>query len=105
LASTNNSKTPSRGRWIWRALALLAVLAILYSYLHQTPLKVRATTVQRGPIRSLVSTNGKIEPVKNFEAHAPIASFKTSAFSMESLRSADYMNPYSNFRMGLFSGL
>jgi HlyD family secretion protein len=34
---------------------------------------VRATTVQRGPIRSLVSTNGKIEPIQNFEAHAPIA--------------------------------
>jgi len=48
-------------------------LFILYSYLHQTPLKVRATTVQRGPIRSVVSTNGKIEPVQNFEAHAPIA--------------------------------
>ena len=48
---------------------------MLYSYLHQTPLKVRATTVQRGPIRSLVSTNGKIEPIQNqnFEAHAPIA--------------------------------
>jgi len=29
--------------------------------------------VQRGPIRSLVSTNGKIEPVQNFEAHAPIS--------------------------------
>jgi len=46
---------------------------ILYSYLHQTPLKVRATTVQRGPIRSLISTNGKIEPIQNFEAHAPIS--------------------------------
>lgn len=52
---------------------MLAVLAVLYSYLHQTPLKVRATAVQRGPIRSLVSTNGKIEPVQNFEAHAPIS--------------------------------
>ena len=46
---------------------------MLYSYLHQTPLKVRAATVQRGPIRSLVSTNGKIEPTQNFEAHAPIS--------------------------------
>jgi HlyD family secretion protein len=38
-------------------------------------LKVRATTVQRGAIRSLVSTNGKVEPIQNFnfEAHAPIA--------------------------------
>lgn len=52
---------------------MLAVLAILYSYFHQTPLKVHAIAVQRGPIRSLVSTNGKIEPIQNFEAHAPIA--------------------------------
>jgi HlyD family secretion protein len=73
LALTNNSKPPSRARWIWLALALLAVVAILYSYLHQTPLKVRSIAVERGPIRSVVSTNGKIEPVLNFEAHAPIA--------------------------------
>jgi len=46
---------------------------VLYSYLHQTPLKVRAVAVKRGSIRSLVSTNGKVEPVQNFEAHAPIA--------------------------------
>jgi HlyD family secretion protein len=52
---------------------VLAVLAVLYSYLHQTPLKVRTASVQRGPIRSLVSTNGKIEPIQNFEAHAPIS--------------------------------
>src|SRR5579872_3398312 len=55
------------------AIALLAVLAVLYSYFHQTPVKVRAVAVERGPIRSLVSTNGKIEPIQNFEAHAPIA--------------------------------
>jgi HlyD family secretion protein len=54
-------------------LALAALIALLYSYFHQTPLKVRATLVQRGPIRSLISTNGKVEPVQNFEAHAPIA--------------------------------
>jgi HlyD family secretion protein len=73
LALTNNSHTPPRRRWLWPAFALLAVIALLYPYLHQTPLKVRATTVERGPIRSLVSTNGKIEPVQNFEAHAPIS--------------------------------
>jgi HlyD family secretion protein len=36
-------------------------------------LKVRVAKAQRGPIRSLVSTNGKVEPLRNFEAHAPIA--------------------------------
>ena len=72
LASTNNSNTPSRRRWIWALLAIFAV-AVFYSYLHQTPVRARVATVQRGPIRSLVSTNGKIEPILNFEAHAPIS--------------------------------
>ena len=72
---TNNSHTPSRRRWIWITSALVVLLLIFYSYLHQTPLKVHAVTVQRGPIRSVVSTNGKVEPIQNlnFEAHAPIA--------------------------------
>ena len=51
----------------------LLILALLYSWFHSPPLKVYATTVERGPIRSIVSTNGKVEPVVNFEAHAPIA--------------------------------
>jgi HlyD family secretion protein len=57
--------------WFWPSLAILAAI-IVYSYAHQAPLKVRAALVQRGPIRSLVSTNGKIEPIQNFEAHAPV---------------------------------
>ena len=73
MALTNNSHAPSRRRWIWIASALVVLSLILYSYLHQTPLKVRLVAVNRGPIRSLVSTNGKVEPVLNFEAHAPIA--------------------------------
>jgi HlyD family secretion protein len=75
LALTDNSYTPSRRRWIWIASALILLPLILYSYFHPTPLKVHALTVKRGSIRSLVSTNGKVEPVQNFnfEAHAPIA--------------------------------
>jgi HlyD family secretion protein len=72
LASTNNSTPAPSRRWIWIVIALVA-LPLLYSYFHTTPLRVRATSVERGPIRSMVSTNGKIEPIQNFEAHAPIA--------------------------------
>ena len=55
--------------------AAIILILVLYSYLHQTPLKVRAVTVERGPIRSQISTNGKVEPLQNlnFESHAPIA--------------------------------
>lgn len=57
------------------ASLLVVILLISYSYLHEAPVKVHAVTVKRGAIRSVVSTNGKVEPLQNssFEAHAPIA--------------------------------
>ncbi len=58
-------------------------LLLLYSSTRTSPLRVRATTVVRGPIRSLVSTNGKIEPVHGFEAHAPIATTVKDLFVKE----------------------
>ena len=42
-------------------------------FTRRGPTPVRATTVERGPIRSLISTNGKVEPIQNFEAHAPVS--------------------------------
>jgi len=45
----------------------------LLSFTRQTTVKVHEVTVERGSIRSLVSTNGKIEPIQNLEAHAPIS--------------------------------
>jgi HlyD family secretion protein len=47
---------------------------VLIPLLSRHPaLSVHTTTVERGSIRSLISTNGKVEPVENFEAHAPVA--------------------------------
>lgn len=48
-------------------------MLLLASFMpHGDVIPVRAATVERGTIRSLVSTNGKVEPVLNFEAHSPI---------------------------------
>jgi len=52
---------------------VLAALAVVPIFTRPGPLKVRTTTVERGPIRSLISTNGKVEPIQNFEAHSPAA--------------------------------
>ena len=52
---------------------MLAVLAVIPVFTKPGRLRVRTTTVERGPIRSLISTNGKAEPIHNFEAHAPVA--------------------------------
>ena len=54
-------------------MGVLAAVAAIPFMRHQAPLKIRTATVERGSIRSLISTNGKIEPIQNFEAHAPIA--------------------------------
>jgi HlyD family secretion protein len=76
LAGTNNNSNgrPAirKGR-TWLALGVLAALALIPVFTRPGPLRVRTTTVDRGPIRSLISTNGKIEPIRNFEAHAPAA--------------------------------
>jgi len=35
-------------------------------------MRIHTATVERGSIRSLISTNGKVEPIRNFEAHSPV---------------------------------
>lgn len=50
---------------------MLAALAVIPMFTRHGPQRVRVTTVERGPIRSLISTNGKVEPLENFEAHSP----------------------------------
>lgn len=42
-------------------------------FTRRSPTPVRVTTMERGSIRSLISTNGKVEPIQNFEAHAPLS--------------------------------
>ena len=54
-------------------LGVLAALALLPVFTRQGPVRIRTTTVERGSIRSLISTNGKVEPIQNFEAHSPVA--------------------------------
>ncbi len=57
---------------IWTAAAV--VVAVVFYLAHiatRTVLQVRAFTVERGAIRSTISTNGKVQPVTNYEAHAP----------------------------------
>ena len=70
-----NSSGRQPRRWWLTALVLLVAgigLAAFVSH-RDDPVTVRTAVVGQGSIRSLVSTNGKIEPVNNFEAHAPVA--------------------------------
>ncbi|MGH9603347.1 MAG: efflux RND transporter periplasmic adaptor subunit [Terriglobales bacterium] len=53
--------------------ALAVVLLAAFVNFRQSKVPVRADRAQRQTLVNVVSTNGKIEPVENFEAHAPIA--------------------------------
>jgi HlyD family secretion protein len=75
LAATNNSngRPASRKGRTWLTLGVLAALATIPLFTRQTSQKVRTATVERASIRSLISTNGKVEPIQNFEAHSPVS--------------------------------
>jgi len=67
-----NNNARDRKRLI--AVAVLVVAAVvLFTGLNQRRggISVRAEKVARQEIASVISTNGKIEPVDSFEAHAP----------------------------------
>src|SRR5437016_9559018 len=69
-----NGNSPRQPRsWLVTGLAILVAVIILAAFVSRRDdgVPVRTALVERGRIRSLISTNGKIEPVQNFEAHAP----------------------------------
>jgi len=62
-------------RWWSTALAIVAAVALLAAAVSRRDgvIPIRTATVGQGKIRSVISTNGKIEPLNNFEAHAPLS--------------------------------
>src|SRR5437870_3591995 len=71
-----NSKERSvfaRRPWIvWAAGLVVAVILLASFASRDDSVPVLAVTVSRSTIRSVISTNGKVEPVQNLEAHAPV---------------------------------
>jgi HlyD family secretion protein len=70
--------TPKRRRrnpvWVWTAAAIAVVLVFYVARLAtRTRIPVRAAVAERSELKSTISTNGKVEPQLNFEAHAPFA--------------------------------
>jgi len=68
-----NSSHPRR--WPGTVLAILAAVGLLAAFVSRRDetVPVRTARVEQGKIRSVIATNGKIEPVNNFEAHAPVS--------------------------------
>jgi HlyD family secretion protein len=74
VASTsNNNGFFARRRWLVWAVGIVAAVVLLASFMsHDDAVLVRAAQAHRNTIRSVVSTNGKVEPIQSFEAHAPV---------------------------------
>jgi len=63
----------ARRRWLLWTIGIAVAIVLLASFrLHDDPVPVRSAVVKRSTIRSVVSTNGKVEPLQSFEAHAPV---------------------------------
>src|SRR6478736_2693348 len=63
----------ARRNWIvWTVGAIVGVVILASFMSRDDSVPVTTARVSRSTIRSAISTNGKVEPVHNFEAHAPI---------------------------------
>lgn len=59
-----------RNKWVVIAVPVLVIIALTAALSKRTVIPVRAEEAHRENITNTISTNGKIEPVDNFEAHA-----------------------------------
>jgi HlyD family secretion protein len=74
----------SRRRWIVWSIGLVVAVVLLASFMSRDDsIPVMAARVSRNTIRSVISTNGKVEPVQNFEAHAPVGTTVKKVFVKE----------------------
>src|SRR5712692_276599 len=69
----NNTGFYARNRWLVWAAGIVGAVVLLASFISRgDALPVRAAAAERSTIRSVISTNGKVEPLRSFEAHAPV---------------------------------
>jgi HlyD family secretion protein len=77
MANGTLNSTPGGARrfWIATVALVLALLIAVGAYVELRPHRIRVSVVKpvRQTISSFITTNGKVEPIHGFEAHAPLA--------------------------------
>jgi HlyD family secretion protein len=63
-------KTQSRA-WLWILLAVVLVVVVFFFMRRKPEVQVRVARVSRQDVTSTIPTNGKVEPIVDFQAHAP----------------------------------
>ena len=60
--------------WFWRSSALLLVIVFFVArYFLRDQLPVREVRVSHQEVLNTVSTNGRVEPLANYEIHSPVS--------------------------------
>jgi HlyD family secretion protein len=65
-----NGKSKSRA-WLWTVLAIALVIVIFFWMRRAPEVQVRVAHVSRQDLTSSIPTNAKVEPIVDFQAHAP----------------------------------
>jgi HlyD family secretion protein len=74
LTERGRTRLSWKPRWIMIVgVVLAAVILVSFLSLRRSQVQVRTARAYRETITSSIATNGKIEPIDNFEAHAPMA--------------------------------
>jgi HlyD family secretion protein len=73
-SNMNGNGNGSRRSMLVPAVLLLLVIAgATMLVMRKGTASIRADRVERGPLTASISTNGKVEPIVDFQAHAPIS--------------------------------
>ena len=71
-------------KWLWIAAAVALIAVFLAArYLLRDRLRVRVTRVDYALLRDTVSTNGRVEPIVNYQFFSPIATTVQAVYAQE----------------------
>ena len=68
MAQSGNSQSRA---WLWILLAIVVVVGAVFYVRRRPVIDVRVAHVSRQDLTSTIPTNGKVEPIVDFQAHAP----------------------------------
>ncbi len=82
MARQQQEAVPARGKRLWIIIGaiVLAVLILAAFMSRRREIPVRAGVAEKGTITASIQTNGKMEPINGFEAHAPYATTVKKVF-------------------------
>ena len=78
------ARTQISRRWLWVGAAVILVAVFFAArYFLRDRLPVRVAQVERADLQNTVSTNGRVEPMMNYQFYSPIATTVKAVYAQE----------------------